>query len=94
MEEKNYSLKVYIDKNNEIIKDEDFIVINEGAEEIVCQALRCDDGTLLYEELKYDYKKGDLSLTDEPNYPDAYSKDEIKIISFNRAVSILRKKFN
>lgn len=81
-------MRIYKDKNLKVVKDEDFILV-EG--EKVCQALRCDDGTLLYEELKWDFNKGKLELIDEPNYPDSYNSIEIEIISYNKAVNLLRK---
>lgn len=83
-----YKMKIYKDKNNNVINDEDFILIEN---EKVCQALKCDDGTLLYEELRWDFNKGKLALTNEPNYPDSYTNDEIEIISYNKAVLLLRK---
>lgn len=79
-------MKKYFDKNDNKIKDEDFIFVDEK----VCQALRCDDGTLLYEELRYNFSKGDIELTDNPNYPDAYEPFEVEIISYNKAIRILR----
>lgn len=79
-------MKEYFDKHNNVIQDEDYILVDEK----VCQALRCDDGTLLYEELEYNFNKGKIGLTDDPNYPDAYEKDEVEIISYNKAVKILR----
>lgn len=80
-------MKVYKDKNLNIINDEDYILLEN---EKVCQALRCDDGTLLYEELKFNYNNGELELADEPNYPDAYNSIEIEIISYNKAVILLK----
>ncbi|HBJ1650393.1 TPA: hypothetical protein LA460_000297 [Clostridium botulinum] len=80
-------MRTYIDKNNKIVQDEDFILVEN---ERVCQALRCDDGTLLYEELILD--NGELDLTNEPNYPDAYEKNEIEIISRNKAIQLLENR--
>lgn len=81
-------MRQYKDKNNNIIHDEDFVLIEN---EIPCQALRCDDGTLLYESLIWNYSKGKIDLADDPYYPDAYSNYEIEIISYNKVISILRK---
>lgn len=78
----------YKDKNNISIQEEDFILLEN---EKICQALRCDDGTLLYEELVWNYNKGKLELADEPNYPDSYNNDEVEIISYNKAVGLLRR---
>lgn len=77
----------YLDKFNNEVNDEDFILLEE---EKVCQVLRCSDGTLLYEELKWNYNKGKLDLKNEPNYPNSYTNDELEIISYNKAVSLLR----
>lgn len=79
-------MKTYFDKNNNEIKEEDYILVDEK----VCQALRCDDETLLYEELRYNFNKGKLEITDNPNYPDAYEPYEVEIISYNKVVKILR----
>lgn len=79
--------RLYKDKYGNVIQDEDFILL-EG--EKVCQALRCNDGTLLYEELVWDFKKDELDLADEPNYPDAYNCDEVEIISYNKTVKMLK----
>ena len=78
----------YYDKNNRIIKDKDYVLVEN---EIVCQALRCDDGTLLYEELFYNEKISNLDLTDNPNYPDAYNKNEVELISYATAIELLKK---
>ena len=80
--------KQYYDKNNRIIKDKDYVLVEN---EIVCQALRCDDGTLLYEELFYNEKISNLDLTDNPNYPDAYNKNEVELISYATAIELLKK---
>jgi hypothetical protein len=79
-------MKEYIDKNDNMVQDEDYILVDEK----VCQALRCYDGTLLYEELEYNFDKGKIELLDNPSYPDAYEKDEVEIISYNKAVKILK----
>ncbi|WP_252225292.1 MULTISPECIES: hypothetical protein [unclassified Clostridium] len=79
-------MRDYIDKNNKIVQDEDFVLVEN---EKVCQALRCDDGTLLYEELILD--NDELDLSNEPNYPDAYKKDEIEVITRDKAIQLLRK---
>ncbi|WP_252251172.1 hypothetical protein [Clostridium sp. VAP52] len=79
-------MRDYIDKNNKIVQDEDFVLVEN---ERICQALRCDDGTLLYEELILD--NDELDLSNEPNYPDAYEKNEIEIISRSKATQFLRK---
>lgn len=79
-------MKQYKDKNNNIIKDEDYVFVDER----VCQALRCDDGTLLYEELFFNQKDGSLDLKDEPLYPDAYTSDEVEIIPKEKAIEILK----
>lgn len=81
-------MKRYVDKNNRVIEDEDFILL-EG--EKICQALRCEDGTLLYEELEYSFDNGKIELTNEPNYPDAYEHKEVEVISYNRAIKLLRE---
>ena len=78
-------MKVYKDKNNNIIKDEDYIYVDEK----VCQALRCDDGTLLYEELVLN--NNELDFADNPNYPDAYEPYEVEIISYDRAIELLKE---
>lgn len=80
--------KKYFDKKGHEIKDEDFVLVES---DIVCQALRCEDGTLLYEEQKYNFNKGKLELRDEPYYPDSYKDNELEVISYNKAVSLLRK---
>ena len=82
-------MRVYTDKNNKIVKDEDFVLVEN---EKVCQALRCDDGTLLYEEIIWDYNKGKIEISNEPKYPDAYDKNEIEIISYNKTIRLLRNK--
>ena len=80
-------MRSYIDKNNKIVWDDDFVLVED---ERVCQALRCDDGTLLYEELILD--NDELDLANEPNYPDAYEKNEIEIISMDKAIQLLKRK--
>lgn len=79
-------IKKYFDKNRKEVKEDNFVFVDEK----VCQALRCDDGTLLYEELRYNFNKGTIELTNNPNYPDAYERFEIEIISYNKAIKILR----
>lgn len=82
-------IKIYKDKNLNIVKDEDFILISERT---ICQALLCEDNeTLLYEELKWNYNKGKVELTNEPNYPDSFEPNEIEIISYNKAIKLLRE---
>ena len=80
-------MKVYKDKNNITVKDGDYIFVDEK----VCQALRCEDGTLLYEELYYSNILKDLDLANEPLYPDAYISDEIEIISYDKAIELLKR---
>lgn len=80
-------MKIYKDKHGIIVKDADYIYVDEK----VCQALRCDDGTLLYEELYYSNLLKDLDIADEPLYPDAYEPHEIEIISYNIAVELLKE---
>lgn len=79
-------MRDYTDKNNKIVQDEDFVLVEN---ERVCQALKCDDGTLLYEELILN--NDELDLSNEPNYPDAYKKDEIEVITRDKAIQLLRK---
>jgi hypothetical protein len=79
-------MKEYIDKNDKIVKEEDYILMDEK----VCQALKCDDGTLLYEEMRYNFNKGEVEIINEPNYPDAYEPFVVEIISYNKAVKLLR----
>ncbi|WP_268871548.1 hypothetical protein [Clostridium culturomicium] len=38
----------------------------------------------------WDYNKCKLELANEPNYPDSYNNDEVEIISYNKAVGLLR----
>lgn len=79
-------MRNYKDKNFNTIKEGDFVLVESDK---VCQALRCDDGTLLYEDIKLTFNKDDTELDDNPNYPDAYSNDEIEIISKDKAIKLL-----
>lgn len=79
-------IKQYFDKNNKKIKDCNYLI----CEEKVCQALRCDDGTLLYEILILK-KNGKLDLKDDFYYPDAYEFEEIEIIDKEKAIELLTK---
>lgn len=78
-------MKDYFDKNNTKIQDEDYILVDEK----VCQALRCEDNTLLYEELYYSNNR--LDLADNPKYPDFYNNKEVEIINYEKAIHHLSK---
>ncbi|GAA0082859.1 hypothetical protein [Clostridium sp. CTA-6] len=80
------NVKQYFDKNNKEVKDYNYLI----CEEEVCQALRCDDGTLLYEILILK-KNGELDLKDDFYYPDAYESKEIEIINKEKAIELLTK---
>lgn len=79
----------YKDKNNKTVKDDDYIYLEY--ENKVCQALRCNDGTLLYEELECNPKTNELYLSNEPNYPDSFEPCEIEIVDVDRAIELLKK---
>ncbi|EQC1535509.1 hypothetical protein ACY1J9_001340 [Clostridium botulinum] len=82
----DHSIKQYFDKNNKEVKDHNYLI----CEEEVCQALRCDDGTLLYEILILK-KNEELDLKDDFYYPDAYETNEIEVINKERVIELLTK---
>lgn len=78
----------YKDKYNKRILENDYVYVDEK----VCKVMTCEDGTTLYEELYYSNSLGDLDVADEPLYPDAYTSDEVEVISKERAIEILKAK--
>lgn len=80
----------YKDKNNKPILENNYVYIDEK----VCEVMNCEDGTTLYEELYYSNILKDLDMANEPLYPDAYTSDEVEVISKERAIEILKVKNN
>lgn len=75
----------YKDKNNKLILENNYVYVDEK----ICKIMTCDDGTILYEELYYSNSLNDLELLDNPLYPDAYTSDEVEIVSKEKAIEIL-----
>lgn len=79
---------MYKDKHDNIIQEYNYVLVEDKK---VCQALCCEDGTMLYEELEL-LKNDKLDLTDEPNFPDSYEPHEIEVVSKEKAIELLKNR--
>lgn len=73
------------DRNGKQINEKSFLLIDG---DIVCQALTCEDDTMLYEEFIIENDK--IQLTDNWHSIDDFESEKIEIICFEDAKKILK----